>query len=68
MTHPLIQMLHCVALSLQRRLRDSFRLGLPARWLVIWACSTASGSSWRGFLFVTYLLHTRNFVVSNSPE
>jgi hypothetical protein len=27
--------LHCVALSLQRRLRDSFRLWLPARGLVI---------------------------------
>ncbi|CDN08785.1 hypothetical protein BN1007_10337 [Klebsiella variicola] len=55
-------MLHCVVVSLQRRLRDSVRGRLPARWLVIRACfAPRPVHAGAVFLFVTYLLHSPQF-------
>ncbi|SAL92128.1 hypothetical protein KPHVMX_380105 [Klebsiella pneumoniae] len=55
-------MLHCVVVSLQRRLRDSIRGGLPTRRLVIRLCfAPRPVHAGAVFLFVTYLLHSPQF-------
>ncbi len=62
-------MLHCVVVSLQRRLRDSIRGGLPTRRLVIRLCF-APRPVHAGAVFLLSLICyiARNLVVSNSSE
>jgi hypothetical protein len=62
-------MLHCVVVSLQRRLRDSVRGRLPARWLVIRPVLHRVRFMLARFFYLSLICYiARNLVVSNSSE